>query len=64
MVVRRCCTPQLRGADIPEVVIGKARLALATKRTVGDEDEMRILWQTFKKVRLGALLWVRVGVRF
>jgi len=45
----RSGAPQLRGADIPEVVIGKARLALATKRTVGDEDEIRILWQTFKK---------------
>lgn len=49
----RCCAPQLRGADIPDVVLGKARLALATKRKVGDEDEMRILWQTFKKVRVG-----------
>lgn len=39
----------MRGAEIPEVVIGKTRLALATKRTVGDEDEIRVLWETFKK---------------
>ena len=35
--------------DIPDVVIGKTRLALATKREVGDEDEMRTLWKTFRK---------------
>ena len=29
--------------------LGKARLALATKREVGDEDEIRQLWVTFKK---------------
>ena len=46
----RRASPQLRaGDDIPEVVIGKARLALATKREVGDEDEIRQLWVTFKK---------------
>ena len=40
--------PQKKGA-IPNEVLSKIRLARATVRTVGDEDEAEQLWQAFKR---------------
>lgn len=54
----RSASPRLAGAwekarrgnsDVPEIIMGKVRLALATQRTVGDEEEIIVLWNEFKK---------------
>ena len=40
---------QIGNSDIPEIIMGKVRLSLATKRSVNDEKEIIMLWDCFKK---------------